>query len=448
MIPIGMVGAETILSDSQPLTITQVVEMVVQNDEGVRDARDNIEIARSENRLALNEKGFNPVVTVTGDVSLAGDYDSGISVGIKDSIALKKDTGKAWSSVKTTNLKVQEAERALETARENAKISAITQFLEVLKALKNKTLTEHSLSLAQTLLADMQLKVNQKMASNVDLLRAQQTVDNATSLLSQSERQVEYQSGQLNRLLERDLKSPLLLQEKFTYHPLNLDFSFLVSQALSRRSEFLDTTSQREIEKISLDDVKRDRQPKISLVGSYVEKDYSLDLSWGSPDWNLDWMVSAKLNNGGGFTLTSSQNSFSTSSTGWGVGLEITWIPFDGGISKEKIKQQEIKIAQLDRKINSLGDSVSLEVSDAYNSFLQADQAVLTAQMEQQIADQNYNLLQMQFEQGAITDRALADSKFTFRQDTVKYEKALFDYLLSKVRLMQVSGIPIRVEDI
>ncbi|MCX6091098.1 MAG: TolC family protein, partial [Candidatus Atribacteria bacterium] len=128
--------------------------------------------------------------------------------------------------------------------------------------------------------------------------------------------------------------------------------------------------------------------------------------------------------------------------------LEITWIPFDGGISKEKIKQQEIKIAQLDRKINSLGDSVSLEVSDAYNSFLQADQAVLTAQMEQQIADQNYNLLQMQFEQGAITDRALADSKFTFRQDTVKYEKALFDYLLSKVRLMQVSGIPIRVEDI
>jgi len=148
------------------------------------------------------------------------------------------------------------------------------------------------------------------------------------------------------------------------------------------------------------------------------------------------------------YTNVTNEDSFTPSSTGWGVGLEITWIPFDGGISKERKKQQEIIIAQIERKLNTLPDTITLEVFDSYNAFLQSEQAVLSAQLEKQIAEESYHIQQQQFQAGFITDRTLKESELAFHNATLNYQKAMYDYILSKVSLYRTAGKIIVIDEL
>jgi outer membrane protein TolC len=320
----------------------------------------------------------------------------------------------------------------------------------MLKAEKTREMAQRSLDQSQILLQDVGTKFNQNMASSVDLLRAKQSVENSRINLVQAEKNVQLQKQQMNLLIGRDLQLPLLLEDQFSYKAFPFELDSLTSSVASSRSELKDLQWQREGEELTLKDIQRDRQAKIHLIGSYVEENYKVHLDLSSPDWSLDWRITGQFIDGEESLVNIQNNTdpFTPSSPGWGVGLEVTWVPFDGGISEEKKKQQEIKIAQLERKLNTLPDSLSLEVLDAYDRLLQTDQAVLSAQLEKQIADESYRIQKQQFDAGYITDRTLKESELSLHDAVVKYDKALYEYILAKVQLYQAAGKPILLDDL
>ena len=437
-------------ADQNIFTLSQVVELALAHDSEVLDAQDNLDIALSNLRIAEKEKGFNPTVTLTGDLALTGEVKSGTSVVISDSVALNNSSSKAASQVKQSDLKVQQAKNALEKAQENARQKVILRYFEMLKAEKTREMAQRSLDQSQILLQDVGTKFNQNMASSVDLLRAKQSVENSRINLVQAEKNVQLQKQQMNLLIGRDLQLPLLLEDQFSYKAFPFELDSLTSSVASSRSELKDLQWQREGEELTLKDIQRDRQAKIHLIGSYVEENYKVHLDLSSPDWSLDWRITGQFIDGEESLVNIQNNTdpFTPSSPGWGVGLEVTWVPFDGGISEEKKKQQEIKIAQLERKLNTLPDSLSLEVLDAYDRLLQTDQAVLSAQLEKQIADESYRIQKQQFDAGYITDRTLKESELSLHDAVVKYDKALYEYILAKVQLYQAAGKPILLDDL
>ncbi len=438
-------------ANQNTFTLPQVVELALAHDSEVLDAQDNLDIALSNLQIAEKEKGFNPTVTLTGDLALIGEVKSGASIVISDSVALNNSSSKAASQVKQSDLKAQQAKNALEKVQENVKQKVIQRYFEILKAEKTREMAQRLLDQSQILLQDVETKFNQNMASSVDLLRAKQSVENSRINLAQAEKNVQFQKQQMNLLIGRDLQLPLLLEDQFSYKTFPFQLDSLTSSAVSSRSELKDLQWQREGEKLTLKDIQRDRQAKIHLIGSYVEENYNVHLDLSSPDWSLDWRITGQFTDDKESLVNNIQNNtdpFTPSSPGWGVGLEVTWVPFDGGISEEKKKQQEIKIAQLERKLNTLPDSLSLEVLDAYDRLLQTDQAVLSAQLEKQIADESYRIQKQQFDAGYITDRTLKESELSLHDATVKYDKALYEYILAKVQLYQAAGKPILLDDL
>jgi len=98
--------------------------------------------------------------------------------------------------------------------------------------------------------------------------------------------------------------------------------------------------------------------------------------------------------------------------------------------------------------LQALPDSITLEVFEAYNLFLQSDQAALTAQLEKQIAEETYRLQQQQYQAGFITDRTLKESELAREKANLNYQKAIYNYILSKAQLYQVAGKKIIIEEL
>ena len=431
------------------LTLSQVVEFALANESSVLDAQDNYKIAQSNFRIAHKEKGFNPTVQVTGDVTLVGEAESKALLSISDSVALNETSSDLANQLEQADISVKQAQNALENVEENTKLKAITTYLEVLKAEWTTEMAQKTLEQAQTLEADMENQYQLGMASSVDLLKAKQTVERSRINLNQSNQSLLFKKQQLNQMIGYPLDTPISLEKDFPYQPLTEELDQLTTHAQSDHTNLKDLLWQKEIETITLKQIERNRQAKIHLIGSYVEENYTVQFDLHSPDWVLDWKVTGQLSEGDNtFSTSTSQDPFTPSATGWGLGLEVTWIPFDGGIAKERKQQQEIILAQIERKLKALPDSITLEVFDAYQLFLQSDQAVLTAQLEKQIAEETYRLQSQQYQAGFISDRTLKESELTLESAILNYQKALYDYILSKAQLYRVAGKKILVEEL
>ena len=432
------------------LTLSQVVEFAMANESSVLDAQDNYKIAQSNRRIAQKEKGFNPSVQVTGDVTLVGEAESNALLSISDSIALNETSSDLANQFEQADLALSQAQNALKNAEENTKLKAITAYFEVLKAEWTTEMAQRTLEQAHTLQTDIENQYQLGMASSVDLLKAKQTVERARINLDQSKQSLLFKKQQLNQMIGYPLDAPISLEKDFPYQPLAEELDQLTTHAQSDHTDLKDLLWQREIETITLKQIERNRQAKIHLIGSYVEENYAVRFDLQSPEWVLDWKVTGQLSEGNDTFSTSAinQDPFTPSSSGWGLGLEVTWIPFDGGISKERKQQQEIILAQIERKLQALPDSITLEVLDAYQLFIQSDQDTLTAQLEMQIAEETYRLQSQQYQAGFITDRTLKESELALENAKLNYQKAVYTFILSKAQLFKVAGKEIVIEEL
>lgn len=432
------------------LTLSQVVEFALATDSQILDAQDNVKIAQSNRRIAQKEKGFNPTVQVTGDIALVGEAESNALLSISDSIALNETSSDLANQLEQADLALNQAQNALKNAQENTKLKAITAYLEVLKAEWTIEMAQRTLEQAHTLQADIENQYQLGMASSVDLLKAKQTVERARINLDQSNQSLLFKKQQLNQMLGYPLDTPITLEKDFPYQPLGEELDQFTTHAQSDHTDLKDLLWQREIETITLKQIERNRQAKIHLIGSYVEENYAVRFDLQSPDWVLDWKVTGQLSEGEDTFSTSAinQDPFTPSASGWGLGLEVTWIPFDGGISQERKQQQEIILAQIERKLQALPDSITLEVLDAYQLFIQSDQVTLTAQLEMQIAEETYRLQSQQYQAGFITDRTLKESELALESAKLDYQKAVYGFILSKAQLYQIAGKEIVVEEL
>ena len=65
-----------------------------------------------------------------------------------------------------------------------------------------------------------------------------------------------------------------------------------------------------------------------------------------------------------------------------------------------------------------------------------------------QIAEETYRLQSQQYQAGFITDRTLKESELALESAKLNYQKAVYDYILSKAQLYRVAGKEIVIEEL
>jgi outer membrane protein TolC len=150
------------------------------------------------------------------------------------------------------------------------------------------------LELTRRLLDRVQLKYNAGEALRNELLRAQIEVAKAENAVLEAGKQISLDAAQLNILLGRDARAPLVPTDELTYEPQELDPDHLVAQAIAQRPDLkvreVALQAQQERVRLALRDVLEN--PTVSAIGTRergetgTEQVLGMAVRWPLPFWN------------------------------------------------------------------------------------------------------------------------------------------------------------------
>ncbi len=423
----------------ETINLSYVVEKVLANSPEVLNARDAVETAKL-NLSSSASQGLSPEVTLSGNWPIINGEDTSEmtwGISIKDAVYLFDKS----PTEKTAQILLQEAESQLLLKEEEAKVQAITYYLEIVNGEKDYSVAQKAAELYQILLEDQQRKWEEGNASSIDLLKAQENLENSRFLLQEKERELKLARENLNQLMGVPLDTFFSLTPISSPPPFReLDHSSL-SLLLQERSSEKDTL-QREKEKkeIQKKETQKTTQPQIALAGQYQGEDFQTQLSL-----NREGILSYQIQGGNPSYLRNS--SYFSSPESWGVGLEVSWKIWDGKVTSNQLEAAEIEINRIEREMEILPQALSLKVEKAVNQFLQTQSNRELTSLVRQSAQDTYQIMEEQLKMGFITNRELLQSELQTQQAEANYQKAENNLWQAIVNLLRTLEEPIQVEE-
>ena len=145
----------------ETINLSYVVEKVLANSPEVLNARDAVETAKL-NLSSSASQGLSPEVTLSGNWPIINGEDTSEmtwGISIKDAVYLFDKS----PTEKTAQILLQEAESQLLLKEEEAKVQAITYYLEIVNGEKDYSVAQKAAELYQILLEDQQRKWKKEM---------------------------------------------------------------------------------------------------------------------------------------------------------------------------------------------------------------------------------------------------------------------------------------------
>ena len=297
-IVVGLVGVFVLtpLASGQGgkhLSLQDALEVAYAQNPRMVTARQDVEAAKGRRIQAGAYPNPEAEVSVSefskgvGSGSTVGDDSVSVSqeVDLLGKVPLKRNIAQAEYDAARHMLDRTWNEVAFEVTRAYNTLLLSTQRVGVAREV---------LELARRLLDRVQLKYNAGEALRNELLRAQIEVSKAENAVLEAEKQVFLDAAQLNILLGRDARVPLVATDELMYESQELDPDHLVTQALAQRPDLKarEAAFQAQQEQVRL--VLRDvlENPAISAIGTRergetgTDQVFGMAVRWPLPFWN------------------------------------------------------------------------------------------------------------------------------------------------------------------
>jgi outer membrane protein TolC len=177
-------------------------------------------------------------------------------------------------------------------------------------------------------------------------------------------------------------------------------------RALERRSELQALRLLSESQHLSLDAVRGQGYPVLSIGGTAEEANPNQRF-FGNTQWKGSWAAYASL----------------------------TWAPTDTLTASKAIDQARADLAATDADLRSLNDALRVEVTQAYNGYSSAHIALEAARAGIAAAEESYRVRREQFRAGAAIAVDVLDSEAQLRQARLDLVNTLIDMRVAKARL-------------
>lgn len=124
----------------------------------------------------------------------------------------------------------------------------------------------------------------------------------------------------------------------------------------------------------------------------------------------------------------------------WALGAQITWSPNDVASAGPAATDAESRAAALDAQKSAVRDGIELEVTQAYQSVLEADTAIITTTRQLESAEEGYRVARELFNAGRGTATTLIDAETALAQTRFEHLNAKVDARLARIRLDHALG--------
>jgi outer membrane protein len=316
----------------------------------------------------------------------------------------------------TASTRLEEASRYdVATARAKSYSDGKIAYFTWLRARGAVTVAEQSLAVARAHLKDAENQFAVGNASKADVLRAQTAVSAAELSVTRAksgvvitERQVRIATHAKDE--ERiepgeSLDSPLAPVS----HP---DARTFIGEAHAARPEIKSVDRNAEAAR---------KLARVSSANKYPVLSGFGDVTYANPNQRR---------------FPQTQDWFPT----WAVGAQVTWSPNDVVAAGPATADAEARAAALDAQKSVIRDGIELEVTQAYQSVLEGDTAIVTTTRQLESAEEGYRVARELFNAGRGTATTLIDAETALAQTRFEHLNAKVDARLARIRLEHAIG--------
>lgn len=415
-----------LLFSQKILTQAEVVKTTLENNYGIRVAKNEVEVARNNTDRGLN--GYNPSVNATAGPSAS--LGSGLQKFNGPLGEAKINNALAWSANASVSANYTLFNKArdyslaqlkevlnlsdlqLRQTMETNLIQVLNSYYEVARLTENLSVLEQTFEVSRRRLERAQYRFEYGQGIRLDVLNAEVDIQRDSINLLNVRQQLANAKRNLNFVMGTPVDNTFLVDTTVTY-ATNFSQQQLVSEAKSNNVAILAADQNLTIREMDLQIIDAGRKPTIGAQAAYT--------------------YNYQDNAAGSFIATSRTN-------GLNAGLTLNWDIYDGG--RRKVQEQNTRLAIMNQLVGKEQIEQELE-RNVRNAWESHQNALFVLDVEKRALETNrLNLERTEelFNAGQVTSVEFRQAQLNLLNSTVSYSTAKYNAKVVELTLLQLTG--------
>ncbi len=393
------------IQEGQSLILEECMEIALERHPDLKSARATIEV--KDSGVALAETAWNPGVDLSSSYkrrSVTNDgYDSySNSVTVSQLIT---DWGKTKSQVAVAELDLEASGYDYDDKVQDLLFDVKEAYFDLLRAMKEEEVALEAMKMYEHHLEQARAYYEVGKVSKIDVTTAEVDLSKAGLDLIKARTSVRTGRAVLNNALGYPDAPPFSIEDMLSWKEIGMSREDILKSAMMTRPDLRSLEIQEKQAQESVVLAKKDHSPTLSANAGY---------SWGDDHFTGDDELYM------------------------GISLEVSI--YDGGLTKEKVRQARAELKKSSADLESLKQDVILEVDSAFLEVQDSAEAIQTAGRTVEQAKENLELANGRYEVGVGSPVEVTDATENYINARNTYYGSLYDYRSALAALEKAIG--------
>jgi len=315
-------------------------------------------------------------------------------------------SGRISSAIESAAAREAAAQFETAQARLNLLHSVGEAYIGVLRTQRELEVAQHDLASLEAHFADVTRLRSQERATEQDLLAAQVAVATAAQRRTTQQRALDVARGQYNRLLDRPLVAPVVLDEVML-PPLAEGLDQLVAIACDKRPDL----------------------QALMAISAAHDHASQRERAVGKPQ------LSATLG------ANYEQNRYQTPNALATAAVVVDWNLYSGGKTNRKAGAEEARAASTRRLVDDLKSQIALDLLNASNQAAEATEQLIVAEQTLAHTTETLRVARLRFGRGMALNSEVLEAEANWTQAMRDRHHAHYAAGLAQLRLRYLAGL-------
>jgi outer membrane protein len=409
-------GAEDIIKKDDSLNLERCIEIALKMQPAIIAAMGETQASRS--KIGEAQSNYYPQIDLTANAAR-------VSVGTRTSFGFETrsviynaystgatlnqtlyDFGRTASQVKVQKLNYDSSLSDFENVTQQIIFNVKAAYYGVVQAKYSKTVAEDTVKQAEQHLEQAQGFFEAGTRPKYDVTTAEVNLSNAKLNLIRADNALRISILNLNNAMGVTNAPEYIIEEKLSFEKYEGKFEDALSQAYENRPDLKSISIQKQAAASSVELAKKDYYPVLTGTAGY---DYA----------------------GNVFPLQK----------GWNIGATLTFPIFSGFLTKYQVEGAKANLNVLKANEESLRQSVLLEVQQAYLTLRAAEDAIPTAKLGVEQAQENLDIANGRYAAGVGNPIEVTDAEVGLTDAKNSYIQVLYADKVAQASLEKAMGV-------
>jgi outer membrane protein TolC len=294
-------------------------------------------------------------------------------------------------------------------AEQQVRLDAAAGYYAVLQTKNLVTVNEEAVENLRKHLKTAEETFAAGLVAKADVLRSQVELANAQQNLIKSENNHALAVAGLKNVMSVDPDSEIVLTDALTYEKYAKSLDDSIALANANRPDIAQAQAAVNMAKSGVKVAESGKLPTLTFGASKGWNDLAL------PENGGDWSVS----------------------------LGASWNVFDAGVTNSRVRQADSSLAKAQEQARQITDGVILEVRQQYLSMQEAEKRLGTTEVAVNQAAEDLSIAREKYDAGVGTNIDVIDAQLALAQARTNHYQALYDYNVSKAKLIKATGLKV-----